>query len=637
MDCCRILIVEGDSVDRARLKSSLLDHDRTGFEFAEESAGRSVLARCEEFRPHCVLLDLNLPDVNGLDLLAGICRGPEAPAVVALTAGGSEQIAVRAMKSGATDYVVKNGLTPELLVHTVENAIEKHTLRAGLERQRDRYRLLTEAIPQVVWTATHPEGAFDYISHRWRDATGLPADAALGAGWLNAVHGSERGRVERAWREALRNCSLFEIDCRLGKPEHGYRWHLARAVPQVENDSVIRWFGTFTDIEERRRAEEALQRRQKQEGSGALAGSVARDFNSLLAGILSGINCALQALPASHEARPSLRDAMQAGERAAMLTRQMLAYAGKGTSVVEPVDLPKLVRSTCNLVRASIPKLVRLAVETALDTPPLEADASQLQQLVMNLVVNAAEAIGDDIPGIVTLRTGMEVLDRSDPLEGIDAGCYAFLEVSDTGCGMTEDVQDRIFDPLFTTKFAGRGLGLAAVMGIVRSAKGGIRVRSMPELGTTVRVLLPSKVTAKRGSWPELKPARPMSTGRVLVVDDEPIVLRMAVLALERQGFTVRGASGGEEALASFRDDPDSFDLVLMDMNMPGLSGEETLRLMRKIRPAVRVIVFTGYPEQEVASRLRGSPVAGILQKPVTSQTLVNRVVEFLSAAPTHA
>jgi CheY-like chemotaxis protein len=320
-----------------------------------------------------------------------------------------------------------------------------------------------------------------------------------------------------------------------------------------------------------------------------------------------------------------------------MLVRQMLAYAGKGKFVIERVDLAELVRSTRNLVVASIPKAVHLNVQTKRDTPPNEADSSQIQQIIMNLIINAAEAIGEEDSGIVTVRTGLEILDREDPIDQIGPGSYAVLEVVDTGCGMNEDTQARIFEPFFTTKFTGRGLGLAAVTGIVRAAKGTIRVRSAIGHGTTFRVLLPAKMSSADLVAVINPPTRGSTAGTILVVDDEEIVRRAACAALDRGGYTVHTATGGKDAIAQVLEAPTIFDLVLLDMNMPGLSGEETLRQLRAINAALPIAVFSGYSVQEVAGRLGTERVAGILPKPFTSRPLLDRISGFLSIPPAHA
>jgi nitrogen-specific signal transduction histidine kinase/ActR/RegA family two-component response regulator len=403
-------------------------------------------------------------------------------------------------------------------------------------------------------------------------------------------------------------------------------------VPQFGNDLVLRWFGTFTDIEERKRAEQALLQQQKLESTGVLAGGLAHDFNNLLVGIIGGISYTLETLPSSHEVRPMLENALTASEHAATLVRQMLAYAGKGKFVIAQVELPELVRATCELLRSFIPKSVQLDLELGSVVPVIEGDASQIQQIIMNLVINAAEAIGEGNPGVVTVRIGEERLDRANPEEQLEPGIYAALEVTDTGCGMSEEVQARIFDPFFTTKFTGRGLGLAAVIGIVRSAKGTIRVHSAPGRGATFRVLLPAR--AASGIAPEAPRQRAAEgAGRdILLIDDEEIVRNTVRRILERSGHTVQLAAGGYEAISLVHADPALFDLVLLDMNMPELSGEETLSRLRALRPALNVAVFSGYSEAEILQRLGGQKVTGILYKPFNARTLISKVREFLES-----
>ena len=636
MQRCRVLIVEDNSTDRELLKASLRKARPTLFEFAEEAAAAGVRQRIKDFRPDCLLLDLNLPDADGLEILSDLSLPHESLPVIVITAFGNEQIAVEAMKAGATDYIVKTTVTSETLLHTVENAIEKWRLKTEITRQQERYRMLTDAIPQIVWTA-NPDGEFDYISRRWVESTGRLVEDALGCRWLSALHPDDRERVAERWREAREQGTRFEEECRLSAPDESYRWQLACAIPQTVNRAIVHWFGTFTDIEDRRRAEQAMFQKQKLESTGLLAGGIAHDFNNLLVGILGGISYALESLSPAHIARPTLEIALLSSERAAMLTRQMLAYVGKGKFVLETVDLCDIVKSTCSLIAASIPKMVSLNIMAARNTPFVEADPSQIQQIIMNLVINAAESIGEDKTGIVTIRTGFEHLDRKDPADELDPGVYAVLEVVDTGCGMSEELQCRIFEPFFTTKFTGRGLGLAAVMGIVRSAKGAIRVRSAVGQGTTIRILLPAKCLPVDETEPKHSQMNASASARVLVVDDEEMVRRTAELALQRAGFIVHTATGGKEAVMKVRTAPDEFDLVLLDMNMPDLSGEETLRQLRTLRPAIRVAIFSGYSEQEVWKRLGSQTVAGILPKPFTARTLSDKVASFLTARPANA
>ncbi len=293
-----------------------------------------------------------------------------------------------------------------------------------------------------------------------------------------------------------------------------WRWHLMRTAPIRSTDGgPARWFGTFTDIEDQKRAEEALRQREKLAGIGLLAGGVAHDFNNLLAGIMGGASIARDSLGKGHSAYPMLEVVLRSSERAlAQLTQQLLAYAGKVDVFLEPVDISRIARETCtSAVRHSIPKNVRLTIETRDDIPLIETNAGHVQQVIGNLVVNAVEAIGEK-DGVVKVRTAMEPVgpgfsDSSEPESGesrshglgyeLPAGQYVLVEVSDSGPGMDDQLQTQIFDPFFTTKFMGRGLGLAAVQGIVRSLGGGIRVSSAAGCGSAFQVLLPARNGAR--------------------------------------------------------------------------------------------------------------------------------------------
>ena len=641
---CKILIVEDNAVDRALFRTHLAGSKRYSFEFAEEERGSAALIRCRQFEPDCVLLDLNLPDMSGLEFLEELSRTGASTPVIVATAFGNEQIAVQAMKCGAADYVVKSSISPEALVHSVENVIERRQLQIELEaaigreqaartiaeHSEQRYRILTETIPQVVWSASHPDGAFDQVTKRWVETIGTPVETALGWGWINSIHPDDRDRISNAWRGALSKGAPFESGCRFGAQQTGYRWNLIRAVPQLQSGTVVRWVGTLTDIEDRGRAEQAMYQQQKLESIGLIAGGIAHDFNNLLVGILGGVSYALDVLPPSQQVRPMLEIAKGAAERAALLTRQMLAYAGKGRFIVEHVNLSELVRSTCDLIQAAIPKTIRLHIEAPHDVPPIESDPSQIQQVIMNLILNAAEAIEEEGAGVVTVRIGELEIRDGDVTADVRPGRYAVLEVIDTGCGMSEDTKARIFEPFFTTKFTGRGLGLAAVTGIVRSAKGAIEVRSAPGQGTTFRVLF-STVPSDRKMEKAAEVGPPQSaTGVVLVVDDQETVLHTARALLERAGHTVHTASGGKQAVAHLQSAPNRYDLVLLDMNMPDLSGEETLQQIREINPSLPVAVCSGYTEIEMAHRFAGQTVSGFVQKPFTSRALADKAAELI-------
>ncbi len=386
------------------------------------------------------------------------------------------------------------------------------------------------------------------------------------------------------------------------------------------------------DITERRRFERQLQHTQKLESLGLLAGGIAHDFNNLLTGIMGNASLALTDPQDSASSRRYLRDIVEASQRAADLTRQMLAYAGKGRFAIERIDVSQMIREIEPLIRTSIPKMVAIQLELGARLPPVEADPAQIQQLIMNLIINGAEAIGEGDLGAVVVRTdtwdlAADEVSREFPNDPLTPGKYVVIEVRDTGSGMDDATKAKIFDPFFTTKFQGRGLGLAAASGIVRSHKGAIRVYSSPGRGTLFQVLLPAVAARPVEFAPRESAVRAPASGTVLFVDDEETVRRVAQAALERDGWKVLLAKNGAEGIQSFEEHQENLVLVILDLAMPVMGGEEALERMKAIRADVPVMISSGYGETEAARRFAGKDIAGFLQKPYT----VNRLMEAIA------
>jgi PAS domain S-box-containing protein len=380
--------------------------------------------------------------------------------------------------------------------------------------------------------------------------------------------------------------------------------------------------------EERERLQAQLLQVQKLESLGVLAGGIAHDFNNLLTAILGSASAAILTLPHESPARPDLDNVVLASRRAANLTRQLLAYSGKGHFEVRPIDLSVHVRELATLLETTISKKVQLRLELTQDMPPVSADIAQLQQIVMNLVINGAEAIGDQ-RGTVLVTTGLQNIDEFYvqslfSSEGIAPGDYVYLEVHDTGCGMDEATKMRIFDPFFTTKFTGRGLGLAAVMGIVRGHKGAIKVYSSPGKGTTFKVFFPAAEGTAARPAPEVMTFR--GEGVALVVDDDQGVREAASRLLEFFGFSVLQAVDGRHGTEVFRQHESEIVIVILDMTMPEMNGEETFREIRRVRSDVPVILTSGYNEIEATRRFTAKGLAGFLQKPFTPKELTQKL-----------
>ncbi|MFH1689631.1 MAG: PAS domain-containing protein [Candidatus Eisenbacteria bacterium] len=383
--------------------------------------------------------------------------------------------------------------------------------------------------------------------------------------------------------------------------------------------------------EERERLEGQVRHAQKLESLGVLAGGIAHDFNNLLTGVLGNIELGLLQVDQGSPAAHSLTEARASTERAAELSRQMLAYSGKGSFVIEAVDVNSVVTEIGNLLEVSVAKNVALSYDLCSHLPPVVADVTQLHQVVLNLITNASDSIGDE-GGVVALRTGVRNCDRAY-LSGtyvddhLPEGDYLFLEVRDTGCGMDEETVQRMFEPFFSTKFTGRGLGLASTLGIIRGHSGAINVASEKGCGTTFTVLLPV------GSCPVVQPPKQEveatareEGGTVLIVDDEDAVRDIGMRLLEQAGFAVVGAADGCEAVDYYREHAEEISCVLLDLTMPRMGGEEAFRELRKIREDVRVVVSSGFSEQEVVGKFVDGGVVGFVQKPYRLEKLIAEV-----------
>ena len=395
--------------------------------------------------------------------------------------------------------------------------------------------------------------------------------------------------------------------------------------------SITSVMSIITDIterkgaeEEKRRLEEQVRQTQKLESLGVLAGGIAHDFNNLLMAVLGHAELALKEISPMSAARGSLTEIATAARRAADLCRQMLAYAGKSSFALERVGLRDLVEEMAHLLKTAISKKAILNLNLERGLPPIQADPSQIRQIVMNLIINASEAIGDR-SGVITVSVGAtrcdeEYLRKTELREDLAPGLYVHLEVSDTGSGMDAQTRARIFEPFFSTKFTGRGLGLAAVLGIVRAHKGALKVYSEPGKGTTFKILFPALENDENGARTD--DSSPLSdwrgTGTILLVDDEESLLALGARMLEHLGFTVLTAADGLQAVDLYRERGKGIDLVLMDLTMPHMDGAEAFGELRRLNPQVRIVLASGYSHEDVASRFAGKGLDGVLQKPYT-------------------
>jgi two-component system, cell cycle sensor histidine kinase and response regulator CckA len=420
-----------------------------------------------------------------------------------------------------------------------------------------------------------------------------------------------------------------------------------------DDNNPVSIFGFSRDITdaleaeaERLSLERQVQHAQKLESLGVLAGGIAHDFNNLLTSILGNANLALEDLDPSSPSRAELREIDKATRRAADLCGQMLAYSGRGSFVLEPIHLGQLVQEMAHLLQASISKRAALRCDLPQELPLFEGDATQIRQVVMNLITNASEAVGEQ-GGQIVLSTGYMSCDRayldaasrgvgtaSDP--PLAEGTYVYLEVTDSGCGMDSVTLSKLFDPFFTTKFTGRGLGMSAVQGIMRGHKAALSVSSEPGEGTHFQLLFPSTRDGALATQP--RPQPPPKTewrgsGTILLVDDDEAIRWVSGRMLERAGFNVLTACDGLEGVEVFVERADDIDCVLLDLTMPRMDGGEALENMRRHRPDVTVIVCSGYQKNDAIGRFGGNMPAAFLQKPYDFAALVARLEEVLGDA----
>ncbi len=514
----------------------------------------------------------------------------------------------------------------------------RRKIEGELRDSEERFRALVETTSDWIWE-TDRGGQLTYTSPRVNELLGHAPQEALDMPITRLLASTSDTAGTEAFDKAWGSFEPLVRYESLATHRNGSPLVLETSASPYFDDAgrfsgyrgISRNVTDRKELEHEQRALEAkMQHAQKLESLGVLAGGIAHDFNNLLMGVLGNVELALQELPPESGIQPRLQGVRTAAVRLAELTSQMLAYAGKGKFMVKALDLSRIVSEMAHLLSISISKRVVVNYDLAQQLPLVMADATQLRQVVLNLITNASEAIGER-SGSIMLRTGVLEVDRAyltDALHDgeLGNGCYVYLEVADTGCGMSDEIRTRVFDPFFTTKFTGRGLGLAAVQGIVRSHHGAIKLASEAGKGSTFRILLPCAHEARAAQERPVNATLQLPAGlRVLVVDDEETVRAMARLMLERAGVEVMTAVDGRQALEIIRKRGRQLDIVLLDLTMPHLNGIETFAEIRRLSTDLKIILCSGYTEQDTMPHFQGKDLAAFLHKPYD-------IVELLAA-----
>jgi PAS domain S-box-containing protein len=531
-------------------------------------------------------------------------------------------------KDGAVHYTIISGAVLgnwKLLLF--DDITERRRADAALRESEGRFRLMADSAPVMLWVSG-PDKLCTFFNKGWLTFTGRSMEEELGNGWAERVHRDDLGRCMAIYSAAFDAREMFQMEYRLRRADGEYRWILDNGAPRFEADGAFAgYMGSCVDVTDFKRTQEQMLAAQKLESLGVLAGGVAHDFHNYLGCILADAVVTMSELEVNSPARDSLERIEAVAVQAAQIVRQIMDYTGQPPEDAGPVDVAQLVREMADILQACIPKQAKLVLNLPESLPISRANSTQLRQVIMNLALNAGEAIGGQGGTIAIAGGAGGGEDRT--IESKEA--YVYLEVSDTGAGMTAAVRGRIFDASFSTKGAGRGMGLAAVREIVRVHGGTIQVTSTPGAGTCFRVLFPSE--GKLAGQPSAEPAAQRLSprrGAILIVEDEE-TLRMSVATmLRKQGFAVLEAADGDRAFDLIRDGDEDIAVVLLDLTLPGKSSPEVFAELQRSRPDAKVILTSAYGRESVAGPLKGLDRQNFIRKPYQFSDLVTVVQQAL-------
>lgn len=524
---------------------------------------------------------------------------------------------------------------------SIAAALSRIRSEEELRASEERFRNSIENAPFAV-NIIALDGPILYGNKRtWQLFECKPEDVVgrelAGHFWINQGHRDE-------WLQELNKKGVVaDFETKLTNFDHTREfWAIVSGViiDHMNKKAILAIHNDISDkklaLEERFNLERQIQRTQKLESLGVLAGGIAHDFNNLLGVILGYADLALVKVSKTDPVCSDVEEIIKASLRASDLCRQMLTYSGKGQMSIRDLDLLKLVRDTSNLLKVSISKKVKLELNLPEELPLIKADASQIDQVLLNLVINASESFGDKIGTInlslKTIHCSRDYLDNLILGKELSEGVYVCLRASDTGKGMDKETLDRIFEPFFSTKFTGRGLGLSVVMGIVKSHKGALDVKSIPDEGTAISVFFPAQAEKKKKGRQKGKNENKKwkGEGAILLADDEKAVLDMCSEMLEYLGFEVYLANDGREALEIYKKNQSRIRCNIIDLTMPNMDGKEVFEEIQKITPNAMIIISSGYGEQQIKRIFAGKKLAGFIQKPFSIMILKNILYKLL-------
>ncbi len=662
LESARVLVVDDDD-DQLELVSQLLQH--AGFRVQTASDALSAFDLAKAIHPDLVVSDVTMPGVDGFEF-CNMIRGHQTlattPVILVSAIQKDTEAIIEGLHGGADDYV-EIPYEPSVLVAKAIRLVEVNRVTDQLHEEKERLRFAVAAARMGVWEWNIVNGSV-YWSADLERIHGVPAGSFGGTleSYVDQVHPDDRELVQRSLAHTLDDGSEHDIEYRIIWPNDEVRWVEGRgAVIRNRSGKPVRMIGLCMDITarkqdeeflknahdelerrveertaERKQLQEQLLQAQKLEAVGQLAGGMAHDFNNLLTAIIGYSQLTLRRLPADDALRTNLEEIKMAGDRAASLTRQLLAFSRKQVMQPKVFDLNSVVTELGNMLGRMIGEHIDLRTTLHPDLGNVKADPGQMEQVIVNLAVNARDAMPSG--GKLTIETANTYLDSSyaQTHVAVTPGPYVMLAVSDTGTGIDAQARPHIFEPFFTTKEVGKGtgLGLSTVYGIVRQSGGNIWVYSEVGKGTTFKIYLPRvEESAEEYKRPAALSQLPQGTETILLVEDDEMVRKLAREVLETSGYRVLAATSGSAAMQICEQDRETIHLLLTDVVMPEMSGSEVGIRLQSLHPEMRILFMSGYADNAIVHHGVLDAGTSFLQKPFTPDALALKVREVLDAS----
>jgi len=628
----QIIVVEDDEGLNKLIQKSLR---RAKFDCFGVLTGADAIAIVKKEPNIVLLIDQQLPDMDGTDLVRNLINNAHDIIFVAMTGHGDEKVAVEMMKLGARDYLIKGFDLTEILPMVFKRVFSEIKTENKLVQAEEELKKLGAAVQQspVSIIITDCEGCIEYVNPKFCNLTGYSKQEVIGKNPNLLQSGTASPELYKNLWKTILSGKEWRGEFQNKKKNGEVYWEDALISPIFNNDGAITNFlAVKEDITERKQLEKHLLQTQKMETIGTLAGGIAHDFNNILYPIVGYTEMLLEDIPEDSPLRESLYEIFTGAMRASDLVKQILTFSRQDSYKFQFLKIQPVIKEALKLIRSTIPTTINIKQEIRDDCGIIKADPTQIHQIVMNLATNAYHAMEDN-GGELKINLREITLSEQDVIgQDIEPGTYACLTVADTGIGMDKYTIGKAFDPFFTTKdrSKGTGMGLSVIHGIVKNAGGSINVYSEVGQGTEFHIYLPVVKSSSEQHELQTKESIQGGTEQILLVDDETTILKMEKQMLERLGYQVVSCDNSLKALETFQATPDEFDVVITDMAMPNMPGDKLSAELIKLRPDIPILLCTGFSERLPEEKAVSIGIKGFLMKPIVRADLSKKIREVL-------